>query len=112
MNPIKTIIVAAALSTLAIATAQAEQTMKPMQGVSFHSGTKHAVAYFLTETKACKLVVTSADDANFEPARYEAVIEVGVSKSYQLAAGKALEFACQAEGKVMKVKPLVATVAN
>jgi hypothetical protein len=40
--------------------AQAE-TVKPLQGVSFHAGSKDAVVYFLSENGTCKFVLTSAD---------------------------------------------------
>jgi len=113
MTPIKNILVAAILSFGLLGTAQAaEQTMKPLQGVSFHSGTKHAVAYFLSASGICKLTVTSADDADFAPARIEKAIKAGKSAKYQLAEGKSLEFACQAEAQAMNVKSLEATATN
>ena len=112
MTPIKTILVAATLSTLSIATAHAGQTMKPMQGVSFHAGTKHAVGYFLNEGKTCKLVLTLADDANFAPTRIETAIEAGKSTRYQLAEGKSFEFACQDGGNAIIVKSHETTAAN
>ena len=63
MNSIKTIIIAATLSTLSLGAAQAAETIKPVQAASFHDGTKHAVAYFLNDNATCKLVVMQADDA-------------------------------------------------
>ena len=84
MNTIAKIIVAAAAGILAVGHAQAgEQTMKPLQGWSFHAGSKHAVAYFQAESRNCQLVVTSSDDASYAPARYEAAVETGKSTSYQ-----------------------------
>jgi hypothetical protein len=95
MNTIAKISVAAAASILAVGYAQAgEQTMKPLQGWSFHSSTKHAVAYFQTGNSNCQLVVTSADDASSAPARYEAAVETGKSTSYQLSEGKLIVFTC------------------
>jgi len=47
MTSFKNIVLAATLSVLSISAAHAGQTMKPLQGVSFHVGTKHAVGYFL-----------------------------------------------------------------
>jgi hypothetical protein len=113
MTSIKTIIVGAAVSTiLSLGAAQAaEQTMKPIHGVSFHDVNKHAVAYFLSQSGTCKLVVTSADDAGHAPARFEAAIEAGKSKRYQLA-GKSREFGCKAEAKAMSVKSLEAVAGN
>ena len=95
MNSIKTIIVAATLSTLSLGAAQAAETIKPVQAASFHAGTKHAVAYFLTDNASCKLVLTLADDVRYAPVRFEAAIADGSSKHYPFAEGKSLEFACQ-----------------
>lgn len=113
MNPTKNIIVATTLSAILsvahLAAAQAAdgaQTVKPLQGVSFHSGTKHVVGYFLSDIGGCKLVLTLADDADFAPTRFEAVIEAGKSTRYHLAQGKSLKFACQADGQAMKINPL------
>jgi hypothetical protein len=101
MNMIAKIIVAAAASILAVGYAQAgEQTMKPLQGWSFHSGTKHAVAYFQTESSSCRLVVISADDASYAPTRYEAALEGGKSTSYQMSEGKLIVFTCHEQTMV------------
>jgi len=113
MTMIKNILAASILSASLFGTAQAaEQTIKPLQGVSFHSGTKHAVAYFLSQGHTCKLVVTAADDANFAPTRREAAIEGGTSTKYELAQGKSLEFTCQAEARAMTVKSLTTVAGN
>jgi hypothetical protein len=110
---IKNIVVAAILSVGLIATAQAaEQTIRPLQGVSFHAGTKHAVAYFLSEGRTCNLVVTSIDDANYAPTRREAAVESGTSTTFQLAEGKSLEFGCQSEAHAMTVKSLAAVAGH
>ena len=107
MISIKNIIIAAALSSLSLTAAQAE-TLKPLQGTSFHAPAVDAVAYFLSENNTCKFVLTMAD--NDQPTRFEAVITGGESTSYKLTAGKSLEFACQADAQAMTVD-MVATVA-
>ena len=114
MNSIKTISAAVAVSAaLSLATAaQASETLKPLQGISFHVGSKHAVGYFLSDSSACKLVLTLADDANFAPTRVETAIAAGMSTRYQLAEGKSLEFACQADGQTMKINGLETFAAN
>jgi len=95
MNTIAKIFVAAATSLLTVGYAQAgEQTMKPLQGWSFHSGSKHAVAYFQTGSGNCQLVVTSSDDASYTPARYEAALEAGMSTTYLMSEGKLIVFTC------------------
>jgi hypothetical protein len=118
MNPTKHIVIAAALSALVslanLAGAQAAggvETIKPLQGVSFHAGTTHAAGYYLRDNSTCQLVLTFADDANFAPSRFETAIETGRSTRYQLN-GKALEFACQANGQELAVTSLQATAAN
>lgn len=111
MTSIKTIFVAAGLFAGLFASAESTD-MKPLQGVSFHVGTKHAVAYFLSESGACKLVVTSADDANFAPVRSEKVIGDGASAKYQLAEGKSINFTCLNHGQAMNATTLETTAAN
>jgi hypothetical protein len=112
MNPIKTIIAAAALSALSLGAAQAaEETMKPMQGASFHSGTKHAVAYYVADNSHCKLVLTLAEEpkgvaTTFESTRFEAALAAGKSTRYPLVEGTSLEFACEAGAQAMKVHRL------
>lgn len=111
MNTIAKISVAAAAGILAVGHAQAgEQTMKPLQGWSFHSGTKHAVAYFQTASSNCQLVVTSADDVGFAPARYEAAVEAGRSTSYRMSEGKLIVFTCY--GQTMTANSIEVSAAK
>ena len=109
MTSIKNIVLAATLSILSVSAAHAGQTIKPGQAASFHAGTKHAVAYFLTHNENCKLVLTLADDVLYAPVRFEAVIADGASKRYPFAEGKSLEFACQDSGQAMTINTLEAT---
>jgi hypothetical protein len=119
MKPTKNIIITAALSAaLSVAHlagaqgADGAQTMKPMQGVGFHAGTKHAVGYFLSESGSCKLVLTLAEDANFAPTRFEAAVEAGQSTRYQLVDDKSIQFTCQADGQAMKINSLQTFAKN
>ena len=114
MTSIKTIIATVAVSIALSFSAQAgdPQTLKPLQGVSFHAGTKHAVSYFLSESGICKLVLTLADDANYAPTRFEAAIEAGKSTRYQLAEAKSLEFACQVGAQAMTINALETFAAH
>jgi hypothetical protein len=119
MNRNHNIAIAATLSAIlsiaGLGTAHAAdgaQTMKPLQGVSFHAGTKHVAAYFLNDNAACKLVLTMADEGHFAPSRFEAAIETGRSTRYQLAEGKTLEFACRAGAQELAVTSLQATASN
>ena len=114
MNSITNIFIAAAISIILSFAAQAEdiRTMKPMQGVSFHAGTKHASGYFLKGNSACQLVVTAADEDHYAPSRFETAIEPGRSTRYQFAEGKTLEFACRADAQELAVTSLKTTAAN
>jgi hypothetical protein len=110
MNAIRTIIIAATLSTLS-GYAQAAETVKPLQGASFHAGSKDAVAYFLGESRTCKLVLTIADNGA-QPTRFEAAISGGESTSYKLTEGKSLEFVCQADAQAMTLGTAATFAAN
>ena len=114
MNAIKNIIVATALSALSvgyIGTAQAAETIKPLQGVSFHTDAKDAVAYYLADKGTCKVVVTLTDKVAHAPARFEEAVEAHKSTLHQIDNGKALEFACQANAQAMTIN-MLATVAT
>jgi len=113
----KTILSAAALSGLFIATGAASsfadgvKTYKPSQGILFDAGSKHGAGYFLAEAGSCKLVLTLAADPNwdnpegFTAVRYEATIAPGASKRYEQD-GKAFQFGCNAEAKAMTFEPV------
>ena len=105
MNTIKTIIAAIALSTGLSVAAQAE-TLKPLQGVSFHTETKDAVAYYLADKGTCKVVVTLTDKTSYAPTRFEEAVAANKSTHN----GKALEFACHADAQAMTIN-LATTLA-
>jgi hypothetical protein len=109
MNSLKTIITAAVLATLS-GYAQAEN-LKPLQGISFHAGSKDAVVYFLSENGTCKFVLTSADK-DAQPNRIEAAIAGGESSRYQLAEGNALEAVCHADAQAMTISAHSTYAAN
>ena len=106
MNSLKTIIVAAALSALS-GYAQAEN-LKPLQGVSFHTETKDAAAYYLADKGNCKVVLTVTDKFAYAPARFEQVVEAQKSALHQIDDGKVLEFACHADAQAMTINMLTA----
>ena len=115
MNSIKNIIVAATLSTLSLGyltTAQAAETVKPLQGVSFHTETKDAVAYYLADKGTCKVVLTLTDKSAYAPTRFEQVVDAHKSALHQIDDDKALEFACQADARVMTINMLTTVAAN
>ena len=106
MNSIKTIIAAATLSALSvgyIGTAQAAETVKPLQGVSFHTDMKDAVVYYLADKGACKVVLTLTDKVAYATTRFEDVVEADTAALRQVDDGKALVFACQANAQAMTI---------
>jgi hypothetical protein len=109
VNSIKNIIVAATLSTFSLGyltSAQAAETVKPLQGVSFHTATKDATAYYLAEKGTCKVIVTITDKVAYAPARFEQPVEPGNPSLHQLDDAKALEFACAPEAKALSINEL------
>jgi hypothetical protein len=87
-------------------------TMKPLQGVSFDIGTKRAVSYFLSDDDACKLTLTLAevvhgDEVNgLTATRMTVAVEVGKTAHLDAAAGKSLDFKCQAGAQAMSIEVL------
>ena len=77
--------------------------MKPLQGISFHTGTKDAVAYYLADKGTCKVVLTLTDKIAYAPTRFEEAVEANKSILHQIDDGKALEFACQADAQAMTI---------
>lgn len=114
MSPTKNILATTAIlflaSNLAVS-AEVTRNLKPLHGMSFHSGSMHAAAYFLSDKDACRLVLTLADDTNYAPTRFENTIGDGASTVYPLSAGKTLEFTCHADGRRMSINE-IETVAH
>jgi hypothetical protein len=85
-------------------------TMKPLQGVSFDIGTKHAVSYFLSDNNACKLTLTLAevvhdDEVNgLTATRMTVAVEADKAANLYTAEGKSLEFKCQPGAHVMSIE--------
>ena len=111
MTSIKTILAAAAVSLAFSVSAQAE-SLAPAAGKSFHAGSQHAVAFFLTENHGCKLIPTLADDADYKLSRVETAIADGQSAEQPFTAGKTLDFACRAGGNAMDVDIQETTATN
>ena len=90
----------------------AGRAFKPLEGVFFNAGAKHAVGYFDSEAKSCKLVLTIADepsgdaDQTFTVARHEAHVQAGRLTRYNLSDGKIFEFTCAADAQTMTMKQI------
>ena len=110
MHSIKNIFAAIVLSTGLSIAAQAE-TLKPLQGVSFHTETKDAVAYYLADKGTCKVVVTLTDKTAYAPARFEQQVEPGKPNLRQLDNAEALELACAPQAQTLSIN-VVETIAQ
>jgi hypothetical protein len=107
MSTITRIIVAASLSLFA-GYAQAAETVKPLQAVSFHTQAKDAVAYYVADNGTCKVVLTLTDKTVYAPTRIEEAVEANKSIRRQVDEGNALEFACHADAQAMTINLLAA----
>jgi hypothetical protein len=106
MYSIKNIFAAIVLITGLSVGAQAAETVKPLQGISLHTATKDAVAYFLAEKGACKVVLTVTDKAVYAPARFEQAVDPNKPSLRPLDDANALEFACAPEARSLSVTVL------
>jgi len=85
--------------------------MKPLQGITFAAGPKHAVGYFYPKDNRCKLVVTIADTPNgagetFDVLRHEANVGPGDFDQLNLNNGETLEFNCANDARIMVIRPV------
>jgi hypothetical protein len=127
MNVAHEILIASALAaTLAVDAARPLEaaelssalTMKPLHGLSFDIGSRHAVGYFEAESGQCKLVLTLAEapDWNDVPSlaatRFEAAIPGGKATRFNASEGKALEFGCNAGASAMSVTGIEEVAVN
>ena len=115
MNSLKKILIGTAfaavlpLSTAAAAQAADALTMKPLQALSFDVEAKNAVAYFLSDNGACRLVLVLAEPpnadylTNFVTTRFEAAIAAGNTTRFDVTTGTSLDFACHAGAQAMSV---------
>jgi hypothetical protein len=110
MITIRTLIVAATISGFC-GYAQAAETVKPLQGVTLHTATKDAAAYYLADKGTCKVVVTLADKVGVASTRFEEAVGAGQSILHQIDDGKALEFGCQPDAQALTIN-ILATVAQ
>jgi hypothetical protein len=85
-------------------------TMKPLQGISFNIGTKHAVSYFLGDDAVCNLTLMLAEVVHGDEvrrqtaARMTLAVDVGKTAHIDTADGKSLEFKCQAGARAMNIE--------
>ncbi len=106
------IIFAAGSTALRAQESSSIESMKPMHGISFDIGTSRAVSYFLSDNGQCKLVLTIAEELDWDHLsdlkvkRFEAAVPSGKATRYNATQGTALEFECLAEAQAMTVRHL------
>jgi len=87
-------------------------TMKPLHGISFDVGSKRAAGYFLSVAGRCRLVLTLADQpdweqfASFTTTRFEATLPADKTIRFASPENKMLEFACLPGAQSMSVRPI------
>jgi len=87
-------------------------TFKPLQGVSLHLGSKHAIAYYVKGEDVCQLTLvvgeepTGDDIPMVTPARFSAAIEAGRSARFDTGSGTQLQFSCASSAMAMTVETL------
>ena len=102
-----------ALVGAAAAMAGASTTQfKPLQGVSLHLGSKHAIGYYVKGDDVCQLTLVVGEEPLGEeipavtPARFSAAIGAGRSARFDTGSGTVLEFGCAPTAASMSVEPL------
>jgi hypothetical protein len=90
----------------------ASATVKPLSGLSFDIGSKHAVSYFQRDNGSCKLVLTYAEAPDWDgvpsltATRFETSIGEGKTVRHNVSEGEALEFVCLEGAEAMSVRQL------
>lgn len=88
-------------------------SFKPLQGVSLHMGTKHAVGYFVAENDVCQLTLVVGDEIREDDvlpktgsARFRAAVGSGKTARIDTGSGTELEFKCAPGATAMSVSTL------
>jgi hypothetical protein len=87
-------------------------TFKPLQGVSLHLGSKHAIGYFVKGDNVCQLTLVVGEELVGEdvpavtPSRFSAAIEAGRSARFDTGGGTQLQFGCAPSATAMTVETL------
>lgn len=88
----------------------APAVLKPIKGVSFDVGSKHAMTYYKSAGGICNLTMVMAERPNDDgmpiatASRVSVPVLPGKTARVDTAEGKALEFACAVGGASMTVK--------
>jgi hypothetical protein len=87
-------------------------SFKPLQGVSLHLGSKHAIGYFVKSEGVCQLTLVVGEEPvgdvvpTLTPARFSAAIDAGRSARFDTGEGTVLQFGCAPSATAMTVDKL------
>ncbi len=87
-------------------------TFKPLQGVSLHLGSKHAIGYFVQGDGVCQMTLVVGEEPVGEeipqvtPTRFSAAIEAGRNARFDTGGGTQLQFNCAPAAAAMTVNQL------
>ena len=85
---------------------------KPLQGVSLHLGSKHAVGYFHADNGVCQLTLVVGEELKGDvspavaSARFRTAIEAGRYARFDIGEGTQLRFSCAPGATAMTVETL------
>ncbi len=85
---------------------------KPLQGVSLHLGSKHAIGYYVKGDDVCQLTLVVGEEPLGEeipavtPTRFSAAIGAGRSARFDTGSGTQLQFSCAPTATAMTVETL------
>lgn len=100
------------LSSAAGALSAQAESFKPLQGVSLHMGTKHAVGYYVADSGVCQLTLVVGDEIQEDAlpvtgsARFRAAVGAGKTARIDTGNGRELEFRCAPGATAMTVETL------
>lgn len=86
--------------------------VKPLKGVSFDIGTKHAVTYYENVAGVCQVTMLVADRQDYEgdvpgpAARVRVTVPSGNTARLDTIQGKSLEIGCEKAASAMVVRPV------
>lgn len=91
------------------------KTFKPLHGVSLHTGSKHAVGYFVPTAGVCELTLVVGEEPTadavlvVQPTRFRASVKAGQRVSFDTGEGKELAFYCGPAAAAMSVETMQQT---
>ena len=103
------VVVAGASVAAGAAELNAHAVLKPVQGLTFDIGSKHAVTYYKPAAGICDLTLVMADRPNDDgtvatvASRLSVSVQPGKTARIDTAEGKSLEFGCAVGGTEMTV---------